>query len=81
MSTHEFLLNKYGTTLTFQDAASELGLHWQTIRQMCLRKNIRAIKAGRKWIVTTKAIAEYLDNGAQDELIVQAPRSKFKKIV
>lgn len=61
MSTYEFLLGKYGTTLTFKDAGEELGLHEQTVRMMCLRGDIKAARAGRKWVLTTKAIADYID--------------------
>ena len=67
MTTHEYLLQKYGTTLTFQQAAQELKLHWQTIREMCLRGEIKTARAGRKWVLTTKALAEYLDGQTQKE--------------
>lgn len=89
MTTHEYLLNKYGVTISFQDAAKELGLYWQTVRVMCARGEIQAIKAGRKWVLTTKALAEYLDGKTQKEQesiinITNAPtrgRNKHKKIV
>lgn len=61
MTTYEYLLNKYGVTLTFQQASSETGIFWQTIREMCLRGEIKTVKAGRKWVLTTKALADYLD--------------------
>jgi hypothetical protein len=63
MTTHEYLLQKYGTTLTFQQASEETGIFWQTIREMCLRGDIKTVRAGRRWILTTKALAEFLDNG------------------
>jgi len=62
--TYEYLLKKYGTTLTFKEAAIELKLHWQTIRQMCLRGEIKANRTSvprGKWILTTKALADYID--------------------
>ena len=62
MTTYEYLLQKYGTTLTFQQASEETGLFWQTIREMCLKGDIKTPRAGRKWVLTTKALAEYLDN-------------------
>ena len=34
MTTYEYLLQKYGTTLTFEQAAEELGLYWQTVFYM-----------------------------------------------
>lgn len=83
MTTYEYLLQKYGTTLTFQQASNEIGLHWQTIREMCVRGDIRAIKAGRRWILTTKALAEYLDGTSQKSEIATVPRGRgqYKRIV
>ena len=69
MTTHEYLLQKYGVTLTFQEASEETGIYWQTIREMCLRGEIKTAKAGRKWVLTTKALAEYLDNAIKREAI------------
>jgi excisionase family DNA binding protein len=77
MTTYEYLLDKYGATISFQDAAEELGLYWQTVREMCRRGDIRAIKAGRKWILTTKALAKFLDEGSQRPVIT--PRHNVRK--
>jgi hypothetical protein len=83
MTTHEYLLQKYGTTLSFEEASKETGIFWQTIREMCLRGDILTARAGKKWILTTKAIAEYLDRGStqKTEVINIRPRSGYKKIV
>lgn len=82
MTTHDYLLNKYGTTLSFQQASKEIGLHWQTIREMCLRGDIKTVRAGRKWILTTKALAEYLDNcTSKEEVELTFTKSGHKKIV
>ncbi|NLE26505.1 MAG: helix-turn-helix domain-containing protein [Clostridiaceae bacterium] len=83
MSTHEYLLNKYGTTLTFQQASEETGIYWQTLREMCLRGDIKAPRAGKKWVLTTKAIAEYLDGETQKEkeVIPLRPGRGHRKIV
>lgn len=67
MTTHEYLLQKYGTTLTFHEASKEIGVYWQTIRNMCLRADIKTVRAGYKWVLTTKALAEYLDNKENKE--------------
>ena len=80
-TTYEYLLQKYGTTLTFEQASREIGLYWQTIREMCARGDIRTVKAGRKWILTSKALAEYLDNGKQEEAPRQALYARHRKIV
>ena len=82
MTTHEYLLQKYGTTLTFQQASQEIGLHWQTIREMCLRGEIKTIRAGRKWVQTTKALAEYLDGVKKEkETVSPLNRGTRRKIV
>ena len=64
MTTHEYLLHKYGTTLSFQQASEETGIYWQTIRGMCQGGTIKTAKAGRKWVLTTKALAEFLDGSS-----------------
>lgn len=66
--TYEYLLNKYGTTLSFQEAQDEIGVYWQTIREMCLRGDIKTARAGRRWILTTKALANFLDRREQQEI-------------
>lgn len=80
-TTYEYLLQKYGTTLTFEQAAKELGLYWQTIREMCARGDIPAIKAGRKWVLTTKALATYIDEGSQAPIIPPQRNRQYRKIV
>lgn len=82
MTTYEYLLNKYGTTLTFQQASKEIGVYWQTIREMCLRGDIRAARAGRRWVLTTKALAEYLDAGVKIEVApILRHHGEIRKIV
>jgi len=72
-ATYEYLLQKYGARLTWQQASAETGIFWQTIREMCLRGEIKAVKAGRKWMLTTKALAEFLDNGSQKNVTELIP--------
>lgn len=83
MTTYEYLLHKYGVTLTFQQASEETGIYWQTLREMCLRGEIKTVKAGRKWILTTKALAEYLDGSTKQEEVVPVIRTGLghRKIV
>lgn len=67
MTTHEHLLNKYGVTLTFQQASEETGIFWQTIREMCKRGVIKTPKNGSRYVLTTKALAQYLDQEEEAE--------------
>ncbi|MGI6123562.1 MAG: helix-turn-helix domain-containing protein [Acetivibrionales bacterium] len=81
MPTYEYLLQKYGIALTFEQAGKELGLYWQTIRVMCARGDIPAIKAGRKWVLTTKALATYIDEGPQTKVLLPRKDARYRKIV
>lgn len=79
MTTHEYLLQKYGPTLTFQQASEITGIYWQTIREMCLRGEIKTPKAGRHWVLTTKAISDFLDNGVSDQKEIAQPTPFVKR--
>ncbi len=86
MTTHEYLLQKYGTTLTWEQASSETGIYWQTIREMCLRGEIKTLKVGQglkksRRILTTKALADYLDASKEDKPKQDKLITKHKKIV
>ncbi len=82
MTTHEYLQNKYGLTLTFQQAAEEINVYWETIRIMCARGKIKTPRAGYKWILTTKALAEYLDGVKIDKNeTIEYTKKGHKKIV
>ncbi len=61
--TYVYLLEKYGLSISWEDAAKELGVYWENIRCMCQRGEIRAEKVGRSWLLTTKALADYIDCG------------------
>lgn len=81
MTTHDFLLQKYGTTLSFEQAASELRLHPQTIRMMCQRGDIKTSRAGKKWVLTTKAIADFLDSTSVGKAAPLRVRKEHSKVL
>lgn len=62
--TYTYLLEKYGLTITWAQAATELGVYWENIRKLCKRGDIAAQKVGRSWMLTTKALADFIDNGS-----------------
>lgn len=83
-TTYEYLLQKYGTTLTWQQAAAETGMFWQTIQMKCRTGEIKTPKNGYRWILTVKALAEFLDNTSSkqpDPMPVQLARNGHPKIV
>lgn len=65
--TYSYLLDKYGLTLTWKQAAGELGVYWENVRRLCQRGEIQAQKVGRAWLLTTRALADYIDFGPAGE--------------
>ena len=45
--TYQYLLDKHGLTISFQDAARELDVYWERLRERCRSGEIRAEKVGR----------------------------------
>lgn len=74
--TYDYLLDKYGLTISWEEAAAEMGVYWENLRKMCQRGEIRAQKVGRAWLLTTKALADYIDHGPATE---QAPPPANRK--
>lgn len=62
--TYAYLLGKYGLTMTWEEAAKELGVYWENIRKLCKRGDIAAEKVGKSWVLTTRAIADFIDHGS-----------------
>jgi len=71
--TYSYLLEKYGLAISWKDAAEELGVYWENVRKMCQRGEIRAHKTGRAWLLTTKALADYIDHGPANNREEAAP--------
>lgn len=61
--TYDYLLSKYGISISWQDAAKETGIYWETIQKLCRQGDIAAQKIGRTWMLTTKALANFIDYG------------------
>ena len=87
-TTYEYLLNKYGPRLTWEQASEITGIYWSTIRTMCQRGEIKTPRAGYKYILTTKAIADFLDQGSarseEDDQKCNKPlrlKNRYKNIV
>ena len=77
--TYQYLLDKYGPTISFQDAGEELGVYWENLRRLCKTGDIRANKVGRKWLLTTKALADYIDHGPAPQ--APAPKEKRRRVL
>lgn len=83
-ATYTYLINKYGLTMTFEQAAELLGIYKDTVRVLCKQGKINTQRAGYKWILTTRAIADFIDNGSaprEEQPIQFAGKPRYKKIV
>ena len=74
--TYSYLLDNYGLVISFQDAASELGVYWENLRKLCKRGDIDARKVGRSWLLTTRALADYIDHGPVQVQTVDKPQRR-----
>ena len=62
--------------ISLTEAAARSKLSTGFLRKLCRTGKIRAIKVGRDWVVTWRAVAEYLEDPAQrskDPLKYQRP--------
>lgn len=78
--TYAYLLDKYGLKITWEEAAAELGVYWENLRKMCKSGDIAAQKVGRKWVLTTRALADFID-GEQREPEPQKKKRGHHKYV
>lgn len=79
--TYSYLLKKYGLSLTWEQAAKELGVYWERVREKCRTGDIAAEKVGRKWVLTAKALAEYIDHGPARRQNVIPMKTEHRKYV
>lgn len=77
--TYQYLLDKYGLTISFHQAAEELGVYWENLRRLCKTGDIRADKVGRAWMLTTKALADYIDHGPAQQ--APSPRERGRRVL
>lgn len=68
--TYAYLLKKYGLIISWDEAAKELGVYWENLRRLCAQGEIPIEKVGKSWLLTTKALADFIDYG---------PASKWQK--
>lgn len=73
--TAEKLIEKYGFTITPDQAAEVLGLAKDTVLRILQRKEIVARKSGSRWIISTEKFAEYLTGNEPEK----APPWKYVK--
>jgi excisionase family DNA binding protein len=78
--TAEKLMDKYGFAMTAEQLTEVLGLAKDTVLRMLQRQDIKARKAGAKWIIATERVAEYLTSGEPKEEAIHT-RVKGKKLI
>lgn len=78
--TTEKLIDKYGFTVTPEQAAEVLGLAKDTVLRILQRKEIVARKMGNRWIISTEKLAEYL-TGSEPEKAKPWKHEKGQKLI
>lgn len=51
---------------TIKEASQNTGLSYDFIRKLCLQNRIVHVKAGRKYLVNSEKLVEYLNGGTAD---------------
>ena len=69
--TLQHLIDKYGITLTKEQTAKEIGVCPVTVMSMLRRGDIKAKRAGARWIIPTQSVSDFLTNDPE-------PVAKFK---
>jgi len=64
---------------TIKQTAKETGLAEHFIRQLCISKKIVAIQAGKKWLINTDRLVDFLNAPPQSGDEAQA--EKIRRIV
>ena len=61
MDTREYLMSKYGATMTPNDVAFELHRHPAHIRALCQSGELPGVQIGNRWHIPTVKIAERIE--------------------
>lgn len=57
---------------TIEEAAQALRMHHTTLRALVTSGKIKAVKAGKSWLVHPDAIAEWMKSGTTDLLAAES---------
>jgi len=64
-------------TVTAEEAAEELGLHVNTVYELCHRREIRAGKVGRRWLIPRVELAAFLSRKTGVDLVSEAAQERY----
>lgn len=67
MSTFDFLLDKYGPTMTPSQVAKVLHRHPSHIRALCQSGELPGVRIGERWHIPTAKLAAMLEGGNSDD--------------
>jgi CTP:phosphocholine cytidylyltransferase-like protein len=80
----QYLLEKYGVTMTFQQAQEQLHCCIEVLENILRDKKIEAVKRGqgRKWIILTESFFKYIESlkVKQEEDDEQKPKVRRKLV-
>ena len=61
--TTDYLISRYGVTITPKDAAKVLHQHPVHIRALCQSGKLPAVRIGDRWHIPTAKLAEIIEAG------------------
>ena len=59
----DYLLDRYGVTMTPADVAEVLHCHASHVRALCQSQELPAVRIGERWHVPTAKLAALLEGG------------------
>ena len=65
MTTYEFLMKRYGVTMTTADVAEVLHRHPSHVRALCQQNELPGVRIGDRWHIPTAKLAEMLEGEAR----------------
>ena len=64
-------------TVTAEEAADELGVHVNTVYELCQRREIRAGKVGRRWLIPRVELVAFLARATGVDLMAETAMGRF----
>ena len=65
MTTYEYLMERYGVTMTTADVAEVLHRHPSHVRALCKQNELPGVRIGDRWHIPTAKLAEMLEGEAR----------------
>lgn len=68
MATIDFLLDRYGVSMSSGNVAEVLHCHPSHVRALCQTGELPGVRIGERWHIPTAKLAELLEGGEECEV-------------